>query len=91
MLCMVLDPFFFKFPPAVVVFGIWWSKEISTKEVTDNVTQISKVGDLGPVYGFQWRHYGAKYVDMHTDYSGQGIDQLAKVIETIKTRQGYIF
>ena len=41
-------------------------------------------GDLGPVYGFQWRHFGAKYIDMHTDYAGQGVDQLAKVIETIK-------
>ena len=36
-------------------------------------------GDLGPVYGFQWRHFGAEYVDMHTDYSGQGVDQLAQV------------
>lgn len=27
---------------------------------------------------------GAKYVDMHTDYSGQGVDQLAEVIKTIK-------
>ena len=42
-------------------------------------------GDLGPVYGFQWRHFGAEYVDMHTDYSGQGVDQLAEVIHTIKT------
>lgn len=42
-------------------------------------------GDLGPVYGFQWRHFGAKYVDMHTDYTGEGVDQLAKVIHTIKT------
>merc|ERR1712019_113863 len=41
-------------------------------------------GDLGPVYGFQWRHFGAKYVDMHTDYSGQGVDQLAQCIKTIK-------
>ena len=41
-------------------------------------------GDLGPVYGFQWRHFGAKYVDMHTDYSGQGVDQLADCIRKIK-------
>ena len=45
----------------------------------------SPSGDLGPVYGFQWRHFGAEYVDMHTDYSGQGVDQLAEVIRTIKT------
>lgn len=37
------------------------------------------------MYGFQWRHFGAKYVDMHTDYTGQGVDQLAQVIEMIKT------
>lgn len=42
-------------------------------------------GDLGPVYGFQWRHFGAEYVDMHSDYTAQGVDQLAKVIETIKS------
>lgn len=42
-------------------------------------------GDLGPVYGFQWRHFGAKYEDMHTDYTGQGVDQLAEVIKKIKT------
>ncbi|XP_072805257.1 thymidylate synthase isoform X2 [Vicugna pacos] len=42
-------------------------------------------GDLGPVYGFQWRHFGAEYKDMHSDYSGEGVDQLQKVIDTIKT------
>ncbi|XP_041824696.1 thymidylate synthase [Melanotaenia boesemani] len=41
-------------------------------------------GDLGPVYGFQWRHFGADYKNMHTDYTGQGIDQLQNVIDTIK-------
>jgi dihydrofolate reductase/thymidylate synthase len=41
--------------------------------------------DLGPVYGFQWRHFGAKYTDMHADYSGQGVDQLQACINTIKT------
>jgi len=41
-------------------------------------------GDLGPVYGFQWRHWGAEYVNMQHDYTGKGIDQLMQVIETIK-------
>ncbi|KAG6451679.1 hypothetical protein O3G_MSEX007291 [Manduca sexta] len=41
-------------------------------------------GDLGPVYGFQWRHSGAKYIDAKTDYTGQGIDQLQNIIDTIK-------
>lgn len=41
-------------------------------------------GDLGPIYGFQWRHFGAEYKDMHADYSGKGIDQLKECIETIK-------
>ena len=43
-----------------------------------------EVGDLGPVYGFQWRHFGAKYVDMHTDYTGQGVDQLRECIHKIQ-------
>src|SRR6201996_377295 len=41
-------------------------------------------GDLGPVYGFQWRHFGAEYVDSKTDYAGQGVDQLASVIDKLK-------
>ncbi|KAK6637373.1 hypothetical protein RUM44_007789 [Polyplax serrata] len=43
-------------------------------------------GDLGPVYGFQWRHFGAKYKTMHDDYSNQGVDQLQNIIDTIKER-----
>ncbi|KAL4981996.1 hypothetical protein BDW68DRAFT_192531 [Aspergillus falconensis] len=43
-----------------------------------------EVGDLGPVYGFQWRHFGAEYVDAHADYTGQGVDQLAEVVRKIK-------
>lgn len=44
-----------------------------------------EVGDLGPVYGFQWRHFGAKYRDMHFDYTGEGIDQLQECIDKIKS------
>ncbi|KVH93207.1 hypothetical protein Ccrd_004734 [Cynara cardunculus var. scolymus] len=41
-------------------------------------------GDLGPVYGFQWRHFGARYTNMHADYTGQGFDQLLDVIDKVK-------
>ena len=40
--------------------------------------------DLGPVYGFQWRHFNAPYENYDTDYTGKGIDQLKNIIETAK-------
>jgi thymidylate synthase len=41
-------------------------------------------GDLGPVYGFQWRHFGAEYEDCHADYTGKGVDQLAEVLRKLR-------
>ena len=59
----------------------------SSREFLDSVgLGHREVGDLGPVYGFQWRHFGAEYKDMHADYSGQGVDQLADVIDKIKNK-----
>jgi len=40
--------------------------------------------DLGPIYGFQWRHFNADYESCSTDYTNKGIDQLAEVISTLK-------
>ena len=57
-----------------------------SREFLDSVGLSHRaVGDLGPVYGFQWRHFGAEYVDANTDYTGKGVDQLAEVIHKLRT------
>lgn len=40
--------------------------------------------DLGPIYGFQWRHFNAEYNDCNSDYSNKGVDQLKYIIEQLK-------
>jgi len=62
-----------------------WDGNGSKEFLTNMGLGHREAGDLGPVYGFQWRHFGAEYKDMHTDYTGQGVDQLAEVINQIKT------
>ena len=41
-------------------------------------------GDLGPVYGFQWRHFGAEYESCNADYMGKGVDQIKEVVKKLK-------
>ncbi|KAG8034109.1 hypothetical protein G9C98_004562 [Cotesia typhae] len=58
----------------------------SSREFLDSLGfQNREEGDLGPIYGFQWRHFGAQYINMHADYTGQGVDQLQNVIDTLRT------
>ncbi|KAF2149966.1 thymidylate synthase [Myriangium duriaei CBS 260.36] len=56
-----------------------------SREYLDSVgLSHREAGDLGPVYGFQWRHFGAEYEDCHADYTGKGVDQLAEIIHKLK-------
>ncbi|ODV59282.1 thymidylate synthase [Ascoidea rubescens DSM 1968] len=56
-----------------------------SREYLDKIgLKNNREGDLGPVYGFQWRHFGAEYTDCDADYSGKGVDQLADVIWKLK-------
>jgi dihydrofolate reductase/thymidylate synthase len=42
-------------------------------------------GDMGPMYGFQLRHHGAKYHGCNHNYENQGFDQFKHVIDTLIT------
>ncbi len=57
----------------------------TSREFLDNygLTHLEE-GDIGAGYGFQFRHFGAQYQDCHTDYTGQGVDQVAEVLRLIR-------
>jgi thymidylate synthase len=44
--------------------------------------------DLGPVYGWQWRHFGAAYAGWDRPPEGQGTDQLGAVVDALKKDPG---
>ena len=62
---------------------LWFLKgDTNVKYLQDNGVRIwnewaDDKGDLGPIYGYQWRSWPG--------YNGETIDQIKEVIETIKT------
>ena len=66
--------------PAVVRELLWFLR--GSTNINDDLKQYTPIwdawadasGELGPIYGYQWRNWG-----------GQGIDQISEVISTIKT------
>lgn len=82
---------------------LWFLKgDTNIKYLNDNRVTIwdewaDKNGDLGPVYGFQWRHWGEKWAPGFVEHDGvkrsgasrenseNFVDQIAQVIESIKT------
>ncbi|ORD99708.1 TYS1 [Hepatospora eriocheir] len=62
-----------------------WNKN-TTKEFHDENNTDLEEDDMGAIYGWQWRHFGAVYETCHTDYTNQGFDQFKYILETIKEK-----
>jgi thymidylate synthase len=86
--------------PSIIHEIIWYlSGTGNIKYLQENGVRIwnewaDENGDLGPVYGYQWRNcptYALAEVDMYGDeyrdevYTKGKVDQIAEVIETLKT------
>lgn len=56
----------------------------TSREFLDSVGLSYPDGHMGPMYGYQWRHWGKPYLLDETSQT-KGIDQLAKVIGEIKS------
>jgi thymidylate synthase len=63
-----------------------WDKNATREFLDERQLNRYEEGDLGPVYGHQWRHFNAEYTNCKTDYSGKGIDQLQSVINQLKDK-----
>ncbi|MBL4898486.1 MAG: thymidylate synthase [Colwellia sp.] len=62
--------------------NIW--KGNTTREFLDSRRLLHlPEGDMGPMYGFQTRHYGADYDTCDQDYTGIGFDQYQHVIRLL--------
>ena len=61
---------------------IW--KGNSSKEFLEKRGLNYKEGDIGAIYGFQFRHWNAEYKGCDADYTGKGIDQLQNLIKGIR-------
>ncbi len=64
-----------------------WNDNTSRKFLDKNELHHYPEGDMGVTYSFQFRHAGAEdeYKGCDKDYTGKGVDQIANVIEALKS------
>ena len=60
-----------------------WTKNADRNFLEERGLNYENEGDLGPIYGHQWRYFNAPYNDCKTDYNGEGVDQLQNIIHSL--------
>ena len=60
-----------------------WNANSSREFLNSRGLKNYPENDLGPIYGFQWRHFNTPYYNFKTGYSGKGVDQLQKIIDDL--------
>ena len=61
--------------------NIW--KNNTSKEFISNMNLDYEEGDIGPMYGFNWCHFGANYEGFNKDYNNEGFNQLDYILEEL--------
>ena len=61
-----------------------WSDNATRDFLDSRGLHQREEGDLGPIYGHQWRFFNAKYKTSDDDYRGKGVDQLSRIITALK-------
>ena len=60
-----------------------WNANASREYLDSRGLFENEENDLGPIYGHQWRHFNAEYINCKTDYKGKGIDQIQQIIDQL--------
>ncbi len=67
------------------IWDEWASQDIvNYGHDSETKKKMMEARDLGPIYGWQWRNFGAKYISYDKPPIGDGIDQLANVVRKLK-------
>jgi thymidylate synthase len=61
-----------------------WSGNTSREFLDSRGLNDLPIGDIGAGYGFQWRHFGAEYVNCSADYTQKGFDQIQTILDQLK-------
>lgn len=61
--------------------NIW--KPNTSKEFIEKCGLPYEEGDMGPLYGFNWKYFGAEYLGCDIDYTEKGYNQIDNVLDLL--------